>query len=192
MRYCICLLLGVGLNLPVVATAYAQTATEPAQKDDEPVELRRSGARSSRVGARCCTDAVRLMMNLVSKRPESVTFADVSVAGGSFDTLIGAADLNRVFDSDGEIAGRLNLLHRREGSHIDYTKGVERLYAGPATRPTVSCCRPIRCSMPHELRRRRKDVAATEHLQPDRRVRGRRDRCCRHATCGALYGRSSI
>jgi iron complex outermembrane receptor protein len=222
------LLLGVGLNLPVVATAYAQTATEPAQKDDEPVELGSiivvgsaeaqvsktgtalldvpqniqvlSGQLLQEQGVSVLEDGLRNVagvsvggyaraydffrirgfeawqytqldglprtvslniepnaleqvevikgpasvlygrgapggvVNLVSKRPQSMTFADVSVTGGSFDTFIGTADLNKVFDPDGEVAGRLNLVYRREGSHIDDTKGVERLYVGPALR----------------------------------------------------------
>lgn len=74
------------------------------------------------------------VVNLVSKRPETTNFADVSVTGGSFDTFIGTADLNKVFDDSGNLAGRLNLVYRREGSNIDYTNGVERLYIAPALR----------------------------------------------------------
>lgn len=74
------------------------------------------------------------VVNLVSKRPENDNFADVSLTGGYFDTFIGTADLNKVFDEAGNLAGRLNLVYRREGSNIDFTKGVERLYLAPAFR----------------------------------------------------------
>lgn len=74
------------------------------------------------------------VVNLVSKRPESNDFADVSLTGGSFDTLIGTADLNKVLDDSGNVSGRLNMVYRREGSHIDYTNGVERMYLAPSLR----------------------------------------------------------
>ncbi|MBL8265280.1 TonB-dependent siderophore receptor, partial [Steroidobacter sp.] len=72
------------------------------------------------------------VINLVSKRPVKKSFADASFTVGSYDMMIPALDIGGSLDADQSVYGRLNALYRQEGTYVDYTDGVKRLFLGPS------------------------------------------------------------
>lgn len=72
------------------------------------------------------------VINLVSKRPVKKAFADASLTVGSYDMMIPALDIGGSFNADQSVYGRLNALYRQEGTYVDYTDGVKRLFLGPS------------------------------------------------------------
>ncbi|MEM9807038.1 MAG: TonB-dependent siderophore receptor [Cyanobacteria bacterium P01_D01_bin.56] len=70
------------------------------------------------------------IINLVSKRPLSEPFYEVSTTVGSFETYSGALDLSGPLNEDRSIRYRLNFSYENYGSFVDFVDG-ERLVVSP-------------------------------------------------------------
>jgi iron complex outermembrane receptor protein len=72
------------------------------------------------------------VVSLVSKRPQAQRFLELHAGGGSFGTFETGLDVGGALDESQNILGRLNLLHRRHGSFVDFVDPSERWFIAPS------------------------------------------------------------
>ncbi|MGC3981997.1 MAG: TonB-dependent siderophore receptor [Steroidobacteraceae bacterium] len=71
------------------------------------------------------------IVNLVSKRPRAENFLETSVATGSYNLIESSVDANAMFNDNGSVLGRMNIVYRDADDFVDYS-GENRLYVAPA------------------------------------------------------------
>lgn len=71
------------------------------------------------------------VINYVSKRPLSVPFGEVAVAGGDFSRAFGQFDFGGPLDRDGQLSYRMTGVVRESGNQVDFVRD-DRVFLAPS------------------------------------------------------------
>lgn len=71
------------------------------------------------------------VINLVTKTPRFINSTNIGFRYGSWDTYRPTLDFQRVLDSDGKVAVRLNIAYQNNNSFTDFVEG-EKIYINPS------------------------------------------------------------